>query len=259
MEIRAAILPLKSLSIVLAVLLFHCFSIDNSLGKQTSEQARRLHDIGSEQELKLRRIEEAAALFIQRWHETLDLEPVFNEMYVSNALQRRRNIYSLIRSGPDNYKKEKNLDPVVVKDAFMAFFNMMYLDAEYSLTQPGGVDRKVPRPPEVRQAIKEMKKLKGQSSPITIDALKQLVRWGNYISSLYRPYLTAEVFNSSLYQENLRASIDESEPPRLLLGVSKFDIGNDQEAYVVKRGVFEFCFIEEDGRFKILTLRFWED
>ncbi|MCI0485815.1 MAG: hypothetical protein L0229_04355, partial [Blastocatellia bacterium] len=45
-------------------------------------------------------------------------------------------------------------------------------------------------------------------------------------------------------------------PARSIYGLSEYGVAKDQEVYKIKRGMFEFYFIEENGKLKVLTLGF---
>jgi TonB family protein len=84
---------------------------------------------------KLRLAEEVAERFIERFHHALDLGMLFDEFYVSNRAQRRRNIYLVLSTAPNNHLGwEKKFGEAIVREGFIAFMNEYLLKAEYALT-----------------------------------------------------------------------------------------------------------------------------
>jgi len=229
--------------IALAVFFLHPVSGHGAAGKARQDK------------FSAAQVTEAADRFIQRWHETLDFEVLFNEWYVSDPLQRRRNVYQLVRSGADNYKKEPSISEQDVRAAFMAFFNMQYLSAEYLLTLARDADKEDAYPAEITEAIKALGKIEKGDEEITSKALREFAAQANYISSLFRKSLSPEVFNSAVYQRNVR-KYEREGASEVVPVQSDFELSGEQEVYQLKRGIFDFYFMEEGGRLKVLTLGF---
>jgi TonB family protein len=234
----------------------------------------------AEQE-KLKRVEEAADRFIQRWHETLDLNVLFHEMYVSDPKQKSRNaylfygVYQFLSASAYQPKVAKDIDESVMREAFFAFWNLYYLRREYTLAfvDIERVDQEDSRneletqdpyeimkiPPEIAAAMKDFKKLKLNPKSMTLLAVKDFIGRANYISLLHRKYLFKESFASELYQKNLKRQeedFDDEVVFSIQLGFPEYEIASDVEVYHLRRGFFEFCFIEEEGQLKVLTLLF---
>lgn len=221
--------------------------------------------VNAEEKKRLRRAEEAAGRFVQRWHETLDLHVLFEEMYVSNAEQRRHNArlfyaaYKFMSQSGYDPAVAKEVDDSVMLAGFMAFWNMTYLAQEYTLAfRRRGSGTFIP-PAEVKEAMKGLLKTKFNEKEITLAPVQAFIANADAVSSAWRKYLSRNVFDSPLYQANLkRHQKDEGEddPPRIMHGFADYDVGKNVEVYVIHRGIFEFFFVEEQGRLKVLTLGF---
>lgn len=215
----------------------------------------------TQQEEKLKQAEEAADRFIQRWHETLDLNVLFDELYIANAEQRRYNIslycgvYAFLTgTSPDCFKVRNNLSEETMREGFFAFWNMAYLQDEYHLLFQN--DEKVSDPPEI-QKLKQQQEEKEERTEEWVDKnillyVKEQIELANTASAAYRRHLTSEAFQSSVYRENLQ---QKSEPAKVVEGFSDWNL-KGKDIYKVIRGPFEIYFVEEDGQFKVLTLGF---
>jgi hypothetical protein len=144
-----------------------------------------------------------------------------------------------------------------MREAFFAFWNMWYSNDEYRLCfkESEGFDLK--EPPELASlgdnpGLNEKRMSRSQ--------VERFVSWSKGVALVYRKYLTAGVFDSPRYQKNLanhHAIHDEYEKRfRITSGMSNFDVPDSTPVYYLRRGIFEFYFIEENGKLKVLTLGF---
>jgi TonB family protein len=218
--------------------------------------------LSPEDQEKLRRVEETADRFIQRWHETLDLNVLFDEMYVTNAKQRRQNaylfneVYKLITRSGIQPKVGKGIDEAVMKAGFMAFWNMFYLDSEYKLAfwRPG---ERVKLPTEIVEAQQERDKIELSKTEMTLKPIKEYIAKADHLSSLYRKYLSRGVFESPTYKANLERSLEwKNLSLRIMRGFVHRGVKDNVKVYSIQRGVFPFYFIEEEGKLKVLKLGF---
>ncbi len=217
---------------------------------------------------KRKRAEEAADRFIQRWHETLDMNVLFDEMYLTDAEQRRRNaylfysVYRYLTGAGGGPAVEKDVDEKLMREGFMAFWNYYYMVQEYYLAFNQSTDSPANMPPEFLEARKEPTKLELNEKKMSAAPIREFVAKTNYLSSLLRKYLRPEVFETALYKQNLKnyfadeAEDTESERFSITRGFAEFHVRENIEVYVLKRGVFEFYFIEEKGELRVLTLGF---
>ncbi|MCI0490271.1 MAG: hypothetical protein L0229_27075, partial [Blastocatellia bacterium] len=231
----------KSFSVAVALLLLQGIfgtNVSASLkGRKEDRLLERQSTYSEQEKAKLQLAEEAADRFIQRWHEILDFGILFDEMYVSNPAQRRRNIDMFA-----SQDEAKGLDEQTGREGFIAFCNMWYLGAEYMLSVQTEDDEPVSLPPEIAKARKALKKLKPDDDELTSNWVMQFIVRANNLSSAFRKYLSPDVFESALYKTNLKGFFDEAEPSEILYGLSEYGVAKDQEVYKIKRGMFEFYF-----------------
>jgi TonB family protein len=206
---------------------------------------------------RLRLAEEAADRFIQRWHETLDFRAVFDELYVSNPAQRRRNVYLFISRAPNNDKvrQAKGLDEALVKDGFIAFWNMYYLGQEYVLSVQHQEPKDGAVPTDIAEGEKNVRNMEVQDE-LTPDQIREFVVRANQLSSVYRKYLSRDVFESAAYQANYLEHSKHWNSARIEHGWREFKVNKENEVYNIRRGIFDLYFIEEGGQLRVLTLGF---
>ena len=141
----------------------------------------------------------------------------------------------------------------------MAFWNMYYLFDEYRLAYETP-DEDLKYPPEIESALKEYRKLKLNPKRMIRAKVLEFAAKANYVSSLFRKYLTPEVFKSARYQENLKRTEDsyneDSKRFRISKGFPEYFVADEVEVYRLRRGIFDFYFVEEEGKLKVLTLGF---
>lgn len=213
-----------------------------------------------EEEEKRRLVEEVADRFIDRWHETLDLNVLFDEMYVSNPQQRRQNMSSfygdMAALGID-----KAVDEKVMRAVFMAFWNWLYLKHEYQYSHFKD-DDVYPRdyPADIVNAEKEIDQMRDNKEKMSLELIRQFTAKANQASAIYRKYLPPEIFKTSLYQKNIKeraaSEAENRKPFRIMKGSQAYEIKDDVEVYELWRGIFRFRFIREGGQLKVLTLDF---
>lgn len=234
-----------------------------------------------EEQHKLRRAEEAADRFIQRWHETLDMDVLFDEMYVSNPEQRRRNVnlfygvYKQLSATAYDPGITKGVDEAIMRKGFMAFWNLFYLTEEYRLAFQDPEDQEQNIPPEIAEAFNDLRKIKLNEKYIILAEVKAYIAKANHTSSLLRKYLTREAFDSPLYRANL-SRCREGQPAALSFqrmlnsmtnskdksrfsisrGFREFGVRKEIEVYELNHCLFAFYFVEEAGQLKVLTLGF---
>ncbi len=208
------------------------------------------------------RAEEAADRFIRRWHETFDLNVLFDEMFVAKPENRRvfTNLFSglsvYIGKNLDGPGIAKDVDEKLMRSTIMAVFNLIYLQAEYALAF-GALAL------EVNENNQE--ELESELEPgvevLTRGQLTGFIASLEKSSAEFRKDLKAEVFKSALYQLNLKKDHAAAESSSKVFEVTRKDIsecggGRSVKIYRLKRGVFDFHFVEEEGKLKVLSLGF---
>src|SRR5215475_11467577 len=73
-------------------LLTFVFDAERGVPPVTKDAEPERPDLTSEEKQKFRRAEEAADRFIERWHQTLDLNILFDELFVADPKVKRRNV-----------------------------------------------------------------------------------------------------------------------------------------------------------------------
>lgn len=230
-----------------------------------------------DEQQKLNRVEEAADRFIKRWHEALDFNVLFDETFVSNPEQRRRNlglfygVYKQLSATGYDPGFGKDINEAVVREGFMAFWNLFYLGQEYKLAFQKPEDQEQHIAPEIVEAFNDLRKIKLDKKYMILTQIKEYIAKANHISSLIRKYLTRESFETPLYKANLRQCrqgppvslsmqrmLDRKneKPFRILRGFPEYGVGKDIEVYSLNHCLFAFFFVEEAGQLKVLTLGF---
>ncbi len=231
--------------------------------KQPSEETPP--PLTAEEKEKLPRVEDAANRFIERWHETLDMNVVFDELYVSNPQQRSLNVrlfygvYKFISGSGYAPAVGKGVDESVMREGFMAFWNIFYLSEEYRLAFQKSEDQEDYVQPEMAEAFEEVKKVKLDEKRIILAQVRQFIEKANRASSLMRKYLTREAFDMPLYKANLKKCREET-PIEIAFSIERgfpeYGVGKEKEVYNLEHCVFDFYFVEEAGQLKVLTLGF---
>ena len=221
--------------------------------------------VSPEEQAMRRRVEEAADHFIRRWHETLDLNVLFDELYVTDAKQRWINVawfagvYQFMTATAGGPAVDKDVDEATLRAGFMAFWNMAYLSQEYGLTH-GKRNEPLARPPGVEALIAAMRGVKLDPKRMSRAAVIEFVAKANAVAAAYRPALSPANFQSRLYQSNLKgyegSQSEDSRGVRILHGFPGYGIPETVEVYRLRRGVFDFYFVEENGKLRVLTLGF---
>jgi hypothetical protein len=236
-----------------------CFDVARS--DLTHKQNRKEPSaLTTEEKIKLKRTEEAAQRFIDRWHETLDLNILFDEMYVSSLEIRRRNarlfygVYKFITGSPYNPGVRKGVDEALMRAGFMAFWNMLYMAQEYNL----GFDESASllTPPEIEKAMEGLNRVSLNEKYIIRAEVIKYIEIAKQVSTLYRKHLTRGMFNSNLYKANLKKCKENDYEFRIERGFEEFGIRKEVEVYFLKSCLFEFYFVKEGSQLKVLTLGF---
>jgi tetratricopeptide (TPR) repeat protein len=205
---------------------------------------------------KERRAEAAADFFIKRWHQTLDLNVLFDELYSSDPKQRQQNVrssYDVYRfwiSAHSFFPFDEDVDEPLMRDFFFSFWNLLYMIDEYQLAyiEPGRPLAKLPA--MARASLPDGKRVTRKQVLESTAAIRSVL-------PTFRKSLNPQIFRTARYLENLRRK-EEKHPTsfRIVPGESRFGVPEQVEVYKLRRGVFEFYFIEEHGELKVLTLGF---
>lgn len=211
-----------------------------------------------EQIEKLHQAEIAADHFVKRWRETLDMNILFEELYVTDPDRRKRNI--LLYCGKCLEESGK-IDDDTLKRAFLGFWNMYYLGWEYSLAFDKPEKDEPPAPPgigAIEKMFAKINKTYGENGPQQGQIKEHtlaLIGAFETASDLYRQHLPKGWFKSLRYKRNYQREYAKEDRSKVLDGdLSNFPTKPGEVVYLVQRGTFELYFVEEAGRFKVLTI-----
>lgn len=224
-------------------------------------QHRLKKDYKEEENDKLKQAEELADRFVRRWHETLDLKVVFNELFVTNPSYLSQNYHLYSKVEDCNGCTEE-----MIKEAYFSYQNAFALRKELALVYGTSDDGECRCPVRFLQALKSLEKSletrTDETQPRGIDAmlLQEMISFDIKWVQLAREILPLSRFSSVAYKarykkyyEDERSTVNELESEINRQGLL-IEIDENTPAYDVKRGVFEFFIIEEDGKFKVLSL-----
>ena len=152
----------------------------------------------------------------------------------------------------------ESLDNAMLKRTYKAFMNYYYLKAAYDL----GVGDGSSAPPEIDTVIRTSKfydllsdEGSGGAIVTTRKDLEQFVADLNDVATLYKKRLSQNLFNSPTYKDSLKAiNRDKRSSVRIRNGYEDFGIREGVKVYEVEQDIFDFFFIEENGKLRALTL-----
>jgi hypothetical protein len=210
------------------------------------------------------RVQEGADRFVKRFRKTLDFGSVFDEMSVSNVVQRMREarFFEYINLGA---KLVDSVDDPTLKRAYKALMNFYYLKTAYDLSiRPiAGNEQKgdPPLPQEIISALSSSRYLsvllfegaKDAPYATTKEELEQFVADFERVAALYKKHLSPNFFNSATYKTNVRA-INKDEHVQIRVGDEGLGVEKGTKVYEVTKDIFTFFFLDENGQLKVLTL-----
>ena len=249
------------------------FALSSLFQTVFSQQKDPPREYTSEEKAKLKQAEAFADKFVRRWHETLDLNVLFDELYSSDPWIRELNIrkfcdcYDFLVAEASGTCVQVTLGLIgaeTKRKGFMAFWNLMYLRDEYSLAYSPSADADAPEPKEYKVIDEEFEKFKEKYYGDTEDTkrinrglVKNFVH--DYIllaeksANVYRKYLTGSVFDSEIYKRNRKLADAELEPSYIKTMPPEWRLEKGRPVFCVQRGLFELYLIEENGEFRVLT------
>jgi len=206
-----------------------------------------------------RHVEKAADRFVERFREMLDFGAVFDDMFVTDAIQRLRKAGFFENSDIIIPRLIERLDDATLKRIYKAIMNYYYIKAVYDL----GVGKDESAPPEVAAVIKASRFFNllsdtgsGDAPAITTrEELEQFVVDLSNIAAMYKKRLPRNVFDSPTYNASLKAiNLDKRSPVRIRDGYEGFGVREGVKVYEVEQDIFIIFFVEEAGELKVLTL-----
>ena len=97
---------------------------------------------------------------------------------------------------------------------------------------------------------------------MSVKPVQQFIEITNLRLSFLRKNFPREVFESATYKASLQKMYEAQKTDefdkdfQITEGFPEYGVKDDVEVYRLKRGVFDFYFIEEAGKLKVLTLGF---
>jgi hypothetical protein len=222
----------------------------------------------AEQE-NVRRAEQLADSFVQRFKETLDFEVVYREFF-SVDMAKRSPYISMPWSENRHEEMMKQISPAEAEQAYINFMSLYYLMGLYSanlLTEEEESNDELNYEevfsPELVATMKEpticgffSEYLKAGACQDNTDSfqdgerVRQFIRDANRLAPLFRKYMPPEPFDSPKYKEHLKqlewdgreTSVNRSD---------YFDSGEPITMYQVYRGLFVLNIVEENGEMRV--------
>jgi hypothetical protein len=203
----------------------------------------------SAQQEKQRQAEEIGDRLIQRFHETLDFDPIFKEFFVSDPEMRRLEI-ELVFGRKLNSQFRDKIDQTAVERAYVSGWTFWHLISAYMFTQ--GKDFQPP--PEMGEAYEAIT----STNPGEFTSGKELDEQFNKkygrLNSILRKNLTPETFHSESYRTNVASIKEPQETADIPQMKRDFYLDENVKVYVVKREFFNYFLIEEKGALRIFTI-----
>jgi hypothetical protein len=237
-------------------LLFTLFFLSSALSSVLHAQTDR--QSSAEETKKINEVEKLADRLVERWHETLDMTSIFDEMLVRDPALRVKSVKRLFKifqfddSTDEETVIDDDVDDETMKEALLALYNWGFLSEEYQLI----FDESTPDPPEAVRVEKEINEL--PDDRITFDLLRAFVSKANEIASTYRKSLPQSAFKSPRYRARLKAynvSHSSSLLAQVESGFSELGLEKNVTIYRISRGLFkDLCFVEEDGELRLLMI-----
>src|SRR5262249_37513592 len=155
------------------------------------------------------------------WHETLNLNDLFDEMFVSTCEYRHllaQYFYKIHASDttPDGDESTKpevdtDVDEALLIAGTVSFLNFIALGEECNLALKQSEDEEIDAPWDVAEQIEEeANKRTLLPNRITRFSIEQFIGQNNKFANFYRNLLPRSFFNSDLYKANLKQFMEEN-------------------------------------------------
>lgn len=213
---------------------------------------------------KRRLAEEAANQFIERFHATLDVGVPFDEMALTDAVDRSRKAITVQFFGiPKSVLEE--MDDKTAHRLYQAVTNFYYLRAVHQFSEKRkNLRQEPPEPPVIREALQKTRWLRGVLPEVkedtegvkTLQDVQEQIDEFERITQLYKERIKLDFFEAPIYKANVLAfnKKREAKPFEIIHDDKDFGFTDVTEIYVVRRDIFAIYFVNEKGKLKILTL-----
>ena len=203
----------------------------------------------SAQQEKQRQAEEIGDRLIQRFHETLDFDPIFKEFFVSDPEMRRLEVELVFGQRLNSQFRDK-IDQTAVERAYVSGWTFWHLISAHMFTQ--GKDFQPP--PEMGEAYEALTRTDIRKFTSGKELDEQFNKKYDRLNNILRKNLTPGAFRSESYISNVASFKEPQETADIPQMKRDFYLGEDVKAYVVKREFFNYFLIEEKGALRVFTI-----
>lgn len=213
----------------------------------------------------LKRVNESADRFIEKFHETLDFGIAFDEVGVSDPgpMLRKTKFFENFQI---NGSLVNSLSDSELKRLYKVIMSAYYVGDVYnrSVEQQDGcqADDGVKLPPDVEALLNQSRFAYLQNDASTSQRplintardLEEYVALSINLTGLLRNHLPKDVFNTSLYKRNV-ANLNKQRGAKITVrdGDRDFGIPKGSNVYETTRDLFTMFLVEENGEMKVLT------
>jgi hypothetical protein len=214
--------------------------------------------VGAGKDDRLLEADKIADRIVERFHDTLDFAPVFEEFFVREPALRRR---AMLSNGYSDISKWVKV-PVsneLLQDFFVTDQTAIHLVFEYRLAHP---ELDLPEGADVGGSYLDCPHgSKDLVQSRIVQALRACIQQTRRKSKLFVPHLGKEVFAGAAF----RAAVTEDEAhqredeqrrklaavPRVEGGSQLFGISDSIPVYIIRKEVRDYYFVEEDHTFRL--------
>ena len=219
----------------------------------------------------LKRAEQLADRFAQRFRETLDFEVVYREFFILDDRRRLRNSAAMVFD-PERHERIKNeLSPAEIEQTYIGFMSLHYLVALYlsnvlteEAEESGAIESRELFPPELLKAMKEpstcfffKEYLEDESCKDTpelfqtAEDVRVFARHSNYLAGLFRKYMPREPFMSPGYKAHVGQLDWDGRETSVRQGDDYFGFGEETTVYQTYRELIVLNVVEENGEMRV--------
>jgi hypothetical protein len=199
-------------------------------------------------------LEQTAQSFVETYRKRKDFKDCFQAFFVRDAVERMKLA---------QFFQSMDLDPALIQDAtrdelaraYVAVMNYHFASLAYEFNYP-----KAPVPQKLTSHKKDYRYLSsviGDSQAGTAVITKQdLARFTDefeYAAEVYRRLLPGDAFKSSNYKRRIAENTTADRLDKLN-GLPNFGIPEGTFVFALSRDMFDFYFINDRGRYRVLTL-----
>ena len=263
--------------VFLLITTFPTFS--KSISKPQQKQKK---EYTSEEKAKLKQAEELADRFVQRWHETLDLNVLFDEFYTKDIGILNAKALWLIELTAQGSDKEiegyqqRIIDQVgaeEIQHRMFQFANLLALAEEGDLAlgkdflenknDTGEKDPKIEKLKELGEKLEAKDKETGQGLfdefwcvPNSNQACNEGILTLKLISSWVKEFLPSTIFAEAAYQKAFAEKYSSKQESEVINWSSDYEkmfgVSSDTHLFQIQRGVFTLLIMEKNNQFKVL-------